>query len=199
MENSLLMRTEASYALNFLVYIQNIFLNQNDRKEECRFPYLPSKIAFVEDFESRFKELWDDVSQRISQHRMNDIKVFNDEKDLFYRSLFVDSVDSPQGYGEIYQSFKVWWDSFAGRFSVERSIDERGQKLYSELANSLMLKGIAPQKVLNISLIYDECSLGDLEVSSYFTVVPIRYFFVKCNALLAKLQENILTTNGESS
>ena len=184
MENSLQMRTEATYSLNFLVYLQNIFLNQNQSKEEFKFPYIPIKYIFQEDFEFCFKKLWDEVSQRISEHPMNDIKIFNEEKDLFYQRLFKESDDNLTDYTEIYQSYKIWWDSFAGRFSVERSIDDVGQKLYMELANSLIQKEIAPQKELNISLIYDECLLVNLDVSSYFAVLSTKKYFVKCEEMV---------------
>ena len=138
MGNSLQMRTEATYSLNFLVYIQNIFLNQTQSKEEFKFPYIPIKYIFQVDFELCYKKIWDEVSQRISEHPMNDIKIFNEEKDLFYQSLFKPSNDNLKDYHEIYKSYKIWWDSFSGRFSVEKSIDEVAQKLYTELANSLI-------------------------------------------------------------
>ena len=187
MEYSLQMRTEATYSLNFLVYLQNIFLNQNQSKEEFKFPYIPIKYIFQEDFEFCFKKLWDEVSLRISEHPMNDIKIFNEEKDLFYQRLFKESDDNLTGYTEIYQSYKIWWDSFAGRFSVERSIDDVGQKLYMELANSLVQKEIAPQKELNISLIYDEFLLANLDVSSYYAVLSTKDFFVNYKEMVPKL------------
>lgn len=45
MENSLLMKIDASFALNFLIYIQNIFLNQSRKEGEVTFPYLPLRIT----------------------------------------------------------------------------------------------------------------------------------------------------------
>ncbi|MGE8081379.1 hypothetical protein [Peribacillus loiseleuriae] len=191
MENSLLMRTEAPYALNFLIYIQNIYLNQNRNEEELRFPYYPSKVAFKEEFDLDYKNLWDKVSQRISDHHSNGVKIFYEEKDLFYQSLFVNNSDSLKEFNEIYKSFKVWWGSFAGHFAVERSIDEKCEKLYVELASSLTQKGIEPQKELSISLVYDECLLVNLEVFSYFAILPIKDFFVKHNELAPKLQKCI--------
>ena len=191
MENSLLMRTEASYALNFLVYIQNIFLNQKSSEEEYRFPYIPSNYLVKEEFELRYKELWDEIRQRVSEDPKNDMKIFYEEKDLFHQRLFVDGSDSLKEYSEIHQTFKVRCGSFAGRFLVERAIDEKSQKLYVELANFLTQEGIVPQKELNISLVYDDFSLGNLEVSSYFAVVSIREFFVRYKELLVKLQKSI--------
>lgn len=191
MENSLLMRIEASYALNFLIYIQNIYLNQNRNEEESRFPYYPSKVAFKEEFDLGYKSLWDKVSQRISDHHSNGVKIFYEEKDLFYQSLFVNNSDSLKEFNEIYKSFKVWWGSFAGHFAVERSSDEKSEKLYVELASSLTQRGIEPQKELSISLVYDECLLVNLEVSPYFAILPTKDFFVKYNELVPKLQKCI--------
>ena len=58
MGNSLVIRAEASYALNFLVYLQNIFLNQNNYEEVYHFPYILTKhLAFEENFEVQFKNL----------------------------------------------------------------------------------------------------------------------------------------------
>lgn len=191
MENSLLMRTEATYALNFLIYIQNIYFNQNRSEEKLKFPYYPSKLVFREEFDLNFKNLWDKVSQRISNHHSNGAKIFYEEKDLFYQSLFVNKSNSLKEFNNIYKSYKAWWNSFAGQFAVERSIDVKGEMLYVELANSLTQKGIEPQKELSISLIYDECLLDNLEVSSYFAVVNIKDFFVNYNDLVPKLQKCI--------
>lgn len=191
MENTLLMRTEASYSLNFLVYIQNIFLNQNQSRDELKFPYIPTKCEFRKEFDVCYRELWDEVSKRISEHPINDLKIFTEEKNLFYQGLFAKNDDTLNEFNEIYQSFKVWWGSFAGRFSVERSINEYGQKIYTELANSLTEKRNGPQKELNISLIYDECLLVDLEPSSYFAVLSIKDCIVNYKELIPKLQLSI--------
>ena len=191
MGNSLIIRTEATYSLNFLVYIQNIFLNQNQSKEEFKFPFIPIKYDFKEDFQLCYKKLWDEISHRISVHPINDIEIFNDEKDLFYQRLFKESNESLKHYTDVYQSYKIWWDSFTGRFSVERSIDDIGQKLYMELENSLKQKGVLSHKELNISLIYDECLLVNLDVSSCFTVLSTNDFFINYKEILPKLLKHL--------
>ncbi|MGV2447099.1 UNVERIFIED_CONTAM: hypothetical protein FO527_23820 [Bacillus sp. ATCC 13368] len=188
MKNTLLMRTGASYSLNFLVFIQNIFLNQSQKSDELKFPYTRTKCEFREDFEMRYRELWDELSKRISEHPINDLKIFTEEKNLFYQGLFVENDDTLNEFNEIYQSFKVWWDSLAGRFLVERSIDGYSHKIYVELSNLLIEKGIKPKKELDISLIYDECLLVDLEPSSYFAVLSIRDCFVNYKKLISRLQ-----------
>lgn len=191
MENSLVIQTEASYTLNYLIYIQNSYLNQNLSEGEYKFPYSSTKAYFKEEFELKYKELWDELSKRIAATHRNDMKFFHEEKDFFYERLFEDSADSFMCYSELYHSFKVWWDSFAGRLSVERSIDDRIENVYVELANSLTQKGIKPQRELHISLVYDECLVGNVEVSSYFAVLSIKDFYVKYLELVPLLEDCI--------
>lgn len=191
MEQSLLMKTEALTSLNFMIYIQNIYLNQCRSEEDIKFPYFSTIIAFKGDFELNYKELWNEVLQRISKDSVIGEKIFYKEKDLFYQQLFENNADSLINFYNIYKTFQVWWNSFAGRFSIEKSIDDAGYTLYLNLANSLKQRGTNPQRSLDISLIYDECLLGNVEVSSYFAVLPIKAFFVKPNELVTKLQECI--------
>ena len=68
MKNTLPMRTDASDSLNFLIYIQNIFLNSSQSSHELKFPYIPIKCVFQIEFDMRYRELWDEVSKRISEH-----------------------------------------------------------------------------------------------------------------------------------
>lgn len=191
MENTLLMRTEASHSLNFLIYIQNVFLNQNQSRDELKFPYIPTKIEFREDFEMCYRKLWDEALKRITEHPINDLKMYIEEKELFYHGLFVETESALNDFTQLYQAFKVWWDSLAGRFSVERSVDDQGQKIYAALADLLIEERIQPKKKLDIFLIYDECVLVDLEPSSYLAVLSIRDCLMKYKELLPKLQLSI--------
>ncbi|MFS0781617.1 hypothetical protein [Bacillus sp. 1P06AnD] len=191
MKNTLLMRTEASYSFNFLVYIQNIYLNQNNSGDKVKFPFMPTKYEFRKDFEICYRRLWEGISMRISENPLNDLVFFIEKKALFYQHLFVENNDTLNDFNEIYDSFKVWWNSFAGRFSIEKSIDAYEQNMYAELANTLMEKRMTPKKELNISLIYDECLLLDLEPSSYFAVLSIRDCILKNKEFIAKLQVSI--------
>ncbi|WP_010095324.1 hypothetical protein [Ornithinibacillus scapharcae] len=187
MENTLEMRTDATYSLNFLIYIQNIFLNQVQSGDERKFPYMPTIYGFRDDFEVRFRELWDEASRRISENSRNDLTIFYDENELFYQMFFVESEDTRNEFNQIHQSYLVWWDSFAGRFSIERSFDEQGQKIYYDIAEILLQKGIIPQKRLEISLIYDDCMLSDTKASSYFAVISIRDSYLKYEGLIQAL------------
>ncbi|WP_432353717.1 hypothetical protein [Sporosarcina sp. A2] len=190
MENALYIRTEASHSLNFLVYIQNLYLNQSLSRDDLKFPHIPTKCVFRKDFDVCFNGLWDEVSKKIWEDPLYDLKLFAEEK-TFYQGLFIDNEATLYEFREIYQSFLVWWSSIAGHFSIERSIDEKVQETYAELTNLLNKKGINPRKELFISLIYDECLLADFEPYSYFTILSTRDFFMHCKELISKLETSI--------
>lgn len=191
MRNSLLMKSEASYSLNFLIYIQNIYINQRQQTQQFKYPYLFSELSFKDEFEFNFKRLWGSVVQRIAADDINDIKVFYDEKEVFYQALFEDTATSLSEFQELYQSFQVWWDSFAGKLSIERAVGELGYNIYTEVADSLLQKGIEPLKYLSLSLIYDECELVNPERISYFAVIPINDLLLHSKELVPKLLEHI--------
>ncbi|WP_079524378.1 hypothetical protein [Solibacillus isronensis] len=191
MKNTLLMVTEASYSLNFLVYIQNIFLNQGQTRDDLKFPYIPIKYGFREDFEMQYRELWGEISKRISEQRLDDAHIFIEDKYVFYHRLFVEQDDTLHAFNEIYKSFEVWWASFAGRFSVERSVDEKGQKIYAELSSFLLEKKVKPQKELNISIIYDECLLADLKPTPYFAILSVNDCILNYKEIIQKLELSI--------
>ena len=191
MKNTLVMMTEASCSLNFLVYIQNIFLNQSHDRNELKFPCMPTKYEFPKDFNKHFRELWEEVSNQISEKPINDLKIFTEGKSLFYHGLFTEHDDTLKDFNDIYQSFNVWWDSFAGRFLVERSIDDYSHEFYVDLASHLRKKGLKPRKQLHIALIYDECLLVDSEPSSYFAILSVKDCLVNKKEVIRKLRLSV--------
>jgi len=190
MRNSLTMRTDAPYTLNFLIYLQNIYVNQKQTEEEFRFPYLAEQVMFSSNFEANFKELWQDVSIKLSKDNSNgmDLILFNDENEIFYEKLFISDSNNLKKFKEIHTSFRVWWGSYAGSFAVERSIDDPIHNLYLTLANALKKNKIAPKNQLNIHLIYDECLLTNTECYSYYKVLSILDIHANHQELVSKLQ-----------
>lgn len=191
MEHSLLMTANASYSLNFLIYLQNLYLNQNKNVEKMRFPFIPTKQSFNENFETVFCDIWNEVTHRLANHEHNDLKIFIEEKALFYNKLFNNNADSLKVFNSIYKTFLIWWDSFAGRFSIERSINEISEMLYEDLADVLKKRGFERNIILNISLIYDECLLANKQATLNFVTIPIEYCFYKYKEIVVKLEECI--------
>lgn len=189
MENTFVMETDASITLNYLIYIQNIYLNQSLINEELKFPYLSTNIVFQEDFELKYKELWEEVTERIFTTQGTDLTLFYENKNLFYQKLLEQTSENLISFDEVYKGFRVWWGSFVGEFSIKISIAEAEQELYSDLSKWLLQTGKVPQKRLHINLIYDDCILANSQVSSYLAVIPIKDFYFRFKELVPRIRE----------
>ncbi len=190
-ENSFEMEIEASYTLNFLIYIQNVYLNQN--KEDFKFPYLSKKLLFKKDFEKHYIELWDEVTEDLAKGDVSaDIKYFYDERELFYQRLLENNIENMMIFFEVYEAFQTWWDSFIGKFTLERSVEEDARKLYIDLENWLLEEGKNPAKRLCIHLIYDECELSIPDIYPYFVIVPIQTFSIRQAELTPLVQKSLI-------
>jgi hypothetical protein len=173
MKNSLQIIAEASYSLNFLVYVQNIFLNQNDNKDNWKFPYPLTTCEFRKDFLLQYRDLWTKVTKSISENRDIDQDIFYNEKHLFYHELCDVNVDNLTAFDQIYDSFFTWWTSLAGGFSIERAMGETIEHIYHDISTILLEEKIIPKKPLHINFIYDNSIIEDLTSFSYFAVLSI--------------------------
>ncbi|AQQ53150.1 hypothetical protein [Planococcus lenghuensis] len=182
---------EASYTLNFLVYIQNVYLNQENSTETARFPYMPITYSFRDDFERQYAVLWQELVGRIQQHPANDTGIFAEEQEMFYSRLFEDDNQNWSDYTALYRSYRSWWESLAGHFSLERALDDKAEKVYSALAEWIKAEGLELKKKLTMSVLYDENLLGGTSPSAYFVTVPLRLFYVDDADLLVKLQVSV--------
>jgi len=192
LEIALIMMTDRSTSLNFLIYLQNIYINQTNNTEKIKFPYFSAKITFKDNFKSRFQNLWKKVSQIVFLNDVNDTKLFYEEKEIFYHSLFCEDAEGLTSFHEVYKSFQAWWGDFTGGFVIERSIDEAGYNLYLDLVGYYKESGIKVQKDIYISLIYDECLLANTQTSSDFAVIPIKDYFINYDELVKRLKNNFL-------
>ena len=190
MLNSFAMALDPPYTLNFLIYIQNIYLNQINTKENYYFkhPYISTKMAFKEDFEANFHDLFDELSQRLLRNKNDDLVVFNKEIEMIFQRLFKDDSESYNKFKEIYTAFQVWWGSYAGQITLERSIVDLMSDIYRELTNLLQKNQIKPLNHLKINLIYDECVLTNHTLYPYFATISVDEIIFKKEELVFKLQ-----------
>jgi hypothetical protein len=190
LEKTLQMRVEASHALNFLVYLQNAFFNKQFTDPMLiKFPYNSWNNEFHSNsiFNKAYKEIWNEVNVKIAENPLNDLQIFQN-KEWFYDKLFQPSKPGLFVFNELYESFKAWWGSFAGQNTLEWSIDnEKHREIYSHLSKVFIEKKTEPQKVFNISLVYDDFPLGELEVMPYYAVVSLKEFHIHREKLLIKL------------
>ncbi|KOY80842.1 hypothetical protein I6G82_10610 [Lysinibacillus macroides] len=189
MEKSLLIQLDATYVLNFMIYLQNLYLNEKLDDDNLKYPFMQSASPFIETFEEKFQDLWNELLVRLCEKESNDVEIFYNEKRLFYETLF--ERDTSKHFNEIYKAFSVWWRSLAGQFSVERSVGDKAQNLYNDLSNGLKQSGRKPQKYLHITLIFDEYVIGKSVSIPYFLTVSIQDFWINYKSLVPKLQESI--------
>ena len=186
MADSFTIHTNKSHCLNFMIYIQNIYLNQKEINKNLRFPYVAKKLNFSNDFESNFKELWHTLRKQIANERY-EMQVFYGGNQIFYEQLFDTDLCTEESFNELIRSFEVWWTSLAGGFSLERSVDEYGQQLYHDLVVYLKQNKIEPLHQLHISLIYDDCILVKENISSYSAILPTKHFFMNYRDVVTSL------------
>ena len=190
MENSFELELNASYTLNFLIYIQNIYLNQN--KNDFKFPYLSKKLLFNEAFENNYRILWQEVTKDLmGDDPTADIKYFFDKRELFYNELIVEDEENLEVFKAVYRRFETWWDSVVGKYTIEKSVDEEARRLYTDLSNWFIENKKLPKKRLCIQLIYDECLLTRDSEECHVTIIPIQDFSVRYKELLPEIIESM--------
>lgn len=186
MTDSFTMYTNASHCLNFMMYIQNMYLNQKEKKENLRFPYIARQFNFSTNFEANFKELWHSLRKQIANDRY-DLQIFHEENHIFYEKLFDTQLCNEDSFKELICSFKVWWTSIIGQLSLERSVDEYGQQLYNDLVLYLKQNEIEPLQQLHISLLYDDCVFITNNTTSYSAILPTKHFFINYRDVVTTL------------
>ena len=186
MTDSFTIHTNTSYCLNFMIYIQNIYLNQHENKENLRFPYIARQLNFSTDFEDHFKDLWHTLRKQIPNDRY-DLQIFYEENNIFYEKLFDNQLCNEESFKEILYSFKVWWTSIAGQHSLEWSVSEYSRQLYNDLVLYLKQNEIEPLQQLHISLLYDDCVFAKENISSDSAILPTKAFFIGYRDVVATL------------
>ncbi|PHE95473.1 hypothetical protein COF76_21590 [Bacillus wiedmannii] len=186
MTGSFTIHTNTSYCLNFMIYIQNIYLNQHENKENLRFPYITRQLNFSTDFEDHFKELWHILRKQIANDRY-DLQFFYEENNIFYEKLFDTQFCNEESFKEMLYSFKVWWTSIVGQHSLEWSVSEYSTQLYNDLVLYLKQNEIEPLQPLHISLLYDDCVFAKDNITSYSAVLPTKHFFINYRDVVTTL------------
>lgn len=170
------MEVNAPYSLNYLIYVQNIYLNsKNQERDTPLFPYVDSsKWGILDDeFEQTYKEVWvETLNNNYNSGKYDHNGILNFDKALFQK-LFENNGTGFFGYSESVKSFLAWWDGIYGKIAIEGVFDDdRMNKIYRELSES-----INADKRLKIDLIYDRPVLTGQSESSWYAVLPIEDIF----------------------
>jgi hypothetical protein len=182
------MEVNAPYSLNYLIMIQNIYLNsKNTDGVRPLFPYVNTSMWGIleEEFEETFTQVWEASVQKNSRDHMYDHNgVLQLEKEL-YQKLFRNNESGSFGYSESVKFFLAWWNGFHGKIAIEAVFDhDKMEKVYKELASYIKI-----DKRLRIQLVYDKPVLADRSERSWYALVPIEDLYVhkKRPDLLSKL------------
>ena len=186
MTDAFTIHTNTSHCLNFMIYIQNMYLNQKEKKENLRFPYIARQLNFSTDFEANFKELWHTLRKQIANDKY-DLQIFYEENHIFYEKFFDTHLCNEESFKELICSFKVWWTSIAGQLSLEHSVSDYSEQLYNDLVLYLNQNQIEPLQQLHISLLYDDCLLVKENISSYSAILPTKTFFINYRDVVTTL------------
>jgi hypothetical protein len=171
------LEVNAPCSLNYLITIQNIYLNSKNKDEESPlFPYVDSSNWGIleEEFEETFSEVWQEAVDKNSDNPMYDHNgVFHFDKEL-YQKLFKNNQSGSFGYSESVKFFLAWWNGLYGKIAIEGVFDyDRMEKIYKELSAS-----IESDRRLRIHLIYDKPVLTGKSERSWYAVVPIEDVFI---------------------
>lgn len=186
MTDSFTMYTNASHCLNLMIYIQNMYLNQKEKKENLRFPYIARQFNFSTNFEANFKELWHSLRKKITDDKY-DLQIFYDENYIFYEKLFDTQLCNEDSFKELVCSFKVWWTSIVGQHSLECSVSGYSTQLYNDLLLYLKQNEIEPLQQIQISLLYDDCVFVTNNTTSYSAILPTKHFFINYRDVVTTL------------
>jgi hypothetical protein len=182
------MEVNAPYTLNYLIMIQNIYLNsQNTEGVGPSFPYVNASTWGIleEEFEETFAEVWDASVEKNSGDHMYDHNGVLQFDEKLYQKLFQNNGSGSFGYSESVKFFLAWWNGFQGKIAIEAVFDhEKMEKVYKELASSIKM-----DKRLRIHLVYDNPILAGRSERSWYAVVAIEEVFIhkKRPELMSKL------------
>lgn len=171
------LEVNAPFSLNYLILIQNIYLNSKNKDiEKPLFPYVDgSAWGLVEEgFEETFAEVWREAADKNSKNYMYDHNgVLQLDKEL-YQKLFQDNESGSFGYSESVKFFLAWWNGFHGKIAIEAVFDQdKMEKVYKELAASVKI-----DKRLRIHLVYDKTVLAVRSERPWYAVVAIEEIFI---------------------
>jgi hypothetical protein len=121
------------------------------------------------------------MTRRISQSFLADHNGILETESKLFQKLFKPDNQGIEGFAESRKSFYAWFSSLAGQLTIERAADHimyYEMDIYSKVSNTISLNDEYSQELL-ISLIYDECLLGDSDCYSRHAIVSLRDIYLQ--------------------
>lgn len=157
-KQNLQLEIQTPFSLNFLIYVQNCFLNTTKKYESPKFPYIPSEdglglLLNHEEFANIFNEIWNEVL--LNYNQIQDKNNNNEKNQLLVQSLFTNQ----EKFNEFFMSFSAWWKGLTGQLALQNFLsNEKIDKLYENLQEVYKINSDI-EKNITIYLIYDNCRL----------------------------------------
>lgn len=165
-----------SEAMNYLVYVQNIYLNKYRREivpfgNSLKFPYMDVDawgLLDPETFKERFRLLWSQAIQALASGeswRVHELIYTQSDK---FQSLFTRDEAGSSGLEKSYLSFIAWWKIGWERLSAE-GIADFLQVIQEGLQNECFVLNCD----LRFEFVYDRFPVvDDLNYGSNVVLVP---------------------------
>ncbi|NIK21510.1 hypothetical protein [Paenibacillus lupini] len=186
--NNFTIKSFAPYSLNYLIYIQNAFISS--KGESRKFPSLDIVyLGLLEEghFCDAFKKVWSDMIRLLSQNSLFDHNgVLENE---MFQTLFKPNDQGIAGYEESKRSFNAWFSSLTGQITIERAADHMmyyEMDIYNRVSKMINNDENRSQELL-ISLIYDECIMGESERYSRHSIVSLQDLYFKKEDLVSNI------------
>jgi hypothetical protein len=181
--NQFEMETNVPYTLNFLIFMQNIFLNKNQNRTNLYFPYIDTSewgLLSNNDFLITYKENWEIATKKNASNRLYDHNDILDVDKKLFKRLFECNEKGNYGFSESKKSFLAWWDGIYGKIAIQSVINEDiTNKLYKDLSLSIQHK-VSPRR-LKIDLLYDNPILVDNYSTNWYSTIPIEQLYMRKN------------------
>lgn len=192
--NNLILKVASSYSLNYLIFVQNIFLNNRDGSKH--FPSIDSSkwnILQEDEFQTKYKSIWDEVFKKNTQNTHYDYNGVLESDNQLYRQLFECNENGEYGFSESVKLFLSWWgNGYYGKVTMEILYETEGREIYDELLNEIKSKNlIIPNNQLNIILLYDKQTIVNNSVIPYHYLLPIEELFLNKNNISSNILKNI--------
>jgi hypothetical protein len=190
-KSSFNLELRSSHSLNYLIYLQNIYLNlQSSITDNHKFPYFihQEKDIEIDDFLNIFRELWNSIVRDYSNEGAVFFDPFltNDGKTIFKR-FFKDNEGGLYLLKYTSESFISWWQNEIGQLAIEHTASQWVQKIFDTVYREIeQTKDATYSSKFIIELTYDNFPLGDIHEGSNFIIIPFKN-------LLRKEQRNNIT------
>lgn len=178
-------RVESSKVFNFLVYIQNLFINQIEQPSHPKFPYIPS---FSVNFHPKFERNLLAISQHFLNLTTTDclqhFALYNDGREEIFHQLFETEKAT---FDEVRRSFESWWET-TGNFTTERAVDTVLDQLYVDVSSIIDDKNI----MVSIGIVYDEFLFQNKLFCGQAGILSVKECFRNYEKVVSKISGQLL-------